>query len=737
MYLPPGEPTVHNTPHRRSTPDGAWLDLSAILFLGALLLTPVLISPHFGLFSDYSQILGWPARHIHSYNSFVREFRPLGDGRWTPMFHLITFGLYVLIGPSAFRFYVVQGLTLEASLAIVYLLTRWLAQGRRGAGWTACLLILVSAPFAENYFTLDKVEPRLVFFSLLSLGYFAWRIAKARQRPVVSVLETAMVFTMQFLAATLLIFSKETGAFIVAVAFLALAGARLQRDRDPRVVIEAALFFGATVVSLVLYIWLSSALMSPHVRAVRAQSGGVGRYLDYALTFGLVVQNTQGYFTWMKDTALCVLIFGAWSVAGLWKFRRRNWDDRRLLLFLAGSAGIFYATGILLWRWMLLYYMLPTVVFLAVAAGAIAFDRHTTNLSRIGWPVAIMLLALPTAVEVPARWRTAWAILAQDRSKDVILNAMQKHAETDSKFVVAMFDVGSAEIGSSLERYLQRNAYTPPYPVYNLVEGPWVNFADKHRFDGSAAEPPRTEEMDQARDLDSPFVIWRYKPWRLIHRVWWMEALAPGDLVVIPVGSPSNVAVQARGIAAFSNSREAILRARFPGVRMKVLEEAHVQDPLAQDYLGWDLLEVTKLEAGKVNLAGLDRELAGRNPAKLDSSQVYLGNGWSSVDWTHTNGTQAVPFRWGYNGAQLQAPRRGAKMTLDLEPNGQLARLPIKIRALDPTGREIASWALSGRMKVEFTAPAGEMLILRLQEEIQVTANTICFRLFGVSADSN
>ena len=206
--------------------------------------------------------------------------------------------------------------------------------------------------------------------------------------------------------------------------------------------------------------------------------------------------------------------------------------------------------------------------------------------------------------------------------------------------------------------------------------------------------------------------------------------------MVIPVGSPSNAGVQARGIAAFSDSREDIMNTRFPGVRMKLLEEALVQVPLEKDFLGWDLLEVTKVEEGPANLAGLDREAAGRNPAGLDASQVYLGSGWSKIDWTHTSGAQGEPFRWGYNGAQLMTPRAGATVRLDLEPNGQLARLPIKIRALDHRGREIASWALGGRMQVELAAPAGEMLVLQLPEEIHVTGDTICFRLFGVSADA-
>ena len=257
MSHPAATPSLQKTPGPWNLPGlllpvSAWFDLACILFLGALFLSPILVSPHFGLFSDYGQILGWRSRNIHDLVAFSKEFRPLGDGRWTPMFHILTFGLYSLIGPSAFGFYLVQGLTLLASLAIVYLLARWLAHSSRAAGWTACLLILLSAPLAEDYFTLDKVEPRLTFFFLISLGYFAWRVSKARARQPISGLETTLVFLVHALAAFLIVFSKETGVFMVGVAFLALVATLLQENRAPRVVKEAALFFGAMIVVLAL-----------------------------------------------------------------------------------------------------------------------------------------------------------------------------------------------------------------------------------------------------------------------------------------------------------------------------------------------------------------------------------------------------------------------------------------------------------------------------------------------------
>ena len=105
--------------------------------------------------------------------------------------------------------------------------------------------------------------------------------------------------------AVLIIFSKETGTFMVGVAFLALMAAWLQKDRDARVVKEAALFFAGMVVAMALYVWLSCALIPEEVRALRAQSAGVGRYLDYGVTWDLISHNAAGYWTWMSDTAAC------------------------------------------------------------------------------------------------------------------------------------------------------------------------------------------------------------------------------------------------------------------------------------------------------------------------------------------------------------------------------------------------------------------------------------------------
>ncbi len=550
------------------------------------------------------------------------------------------------------------------------------------------------------------------------------------------------MFLVYFLMAVLLIFSKETGAFIVAVAFLALAASFLQRQERPAWIRESALFFAASVLALILFVWINNTWLTDLARTHRAENAG-GRYLNYAVAKSLVLSNAQGYFLWTKDTVLCALIFAVWGVVGLFRGFGRRWDARQFLLFLLGSAGCFYLAGLLLWRYMLLYYMLPVAAFLAIAVAAIAF----TPGSRLR-PVLVALVLGGATLTAASRWHTGWAILAQDRAKDDIVHALEKQIPSHARAAVALFDVNAAEVARSLIFYLTVDGYEAadgkgplenddgepltPKPnkgairVYGLMEGPWVDYTDEHRYDGSAAEPPTTDEIDLARDLHTPYVIWQYAPRPVLHRVWWMDTLQPGDLIALPVGSPGNSRLQARGLGAFSVPREFYLDTRLRGVKTRVVEEDRIKLPFSNDFLGWDLLEVTAVDASGVGLAGLDRTQS------ADSAHFHLGKGWSRIDWTQLGAAGNDAFRWGFNGAQIFDGNAGHKIVLDLEQNGALANGPLKIRAMDANGRELASWPVAGRSKYEFNAPAGAEIRLMAPDELKVSPDTICFRLFGI-----
>ncbi len=706
MTAPPEAPAEQ----RPRLPKGAAVDLSAISILALLFLGPVLVSPHFGLFSDYDQLLRWPSESIHNLPRFFHDIRPLGDGRWNPVFHLLTVAAYGLFGPNAFFFFLAQGISLVFSLMLVYGITRWMSEGSRAAGWAACLLILISAPLAENYFTLDKVEPRVVLFSLLSIGFFAWRL----QRPATALLLHAGL--IQFLLAGLLIFSKETGAFLPAAVLVGCAAAALVQPRDSRLLKESAVYAAAACAALVLFVVLGRVLLEGDAKVLREQSGGLGRYLTYQISWDLIRDNFYGYLRKMPEMLFAVPIV---ALGMLWAFlrgRNRTWQAPQIVLFVTGAAGAIYLAGMLLWRFTLLYYMLPAVVFLAMASMALVFQKGHVRRGAI----LLLLMLVAASAQFADRWRTAWTVLAQDRAKDLILDALAEQAPLHHKAAVAMFDVRSAEIGRSLQVYLGLRhipvAEGPPglpgFRVYNLIEGPWVNLHDAHRYDGSEAEPPTSQEIDQAAALRTPFVLWQYSPRRQIHRVWWMSPLESGDLLILPAGSPANLGVSARGVAAFSDSAENILATRFSGVSTRLLKSAVIQVPFTKDYLGWKLFEVTGVSSAPPDFHGLESRFP---------------SGWSAIAWTPSR----EPYRWGYNNARMETS--AGALRLDLEPNGKLG-LPLTIRALDDSGREIATWPLRGRSTVELPAQGTGAVTFRVPDSLKAAPTTICFRIFGVSA---
>ena len=57
----------------------------------------------------------------------------------------------------------------------------------------------------------------------------------------------------------------------------------------------------------------------------------------------------------------------------------------------------------------------------------------------------------------------------------------------------------------------------------------------------------------------------------------------------------------------------------------------------------------------------------------------------------------------------------------------------VRAYVYDESGHELAVWPLQGRTKVEFSAPPGASIGLRVPDEIHVTARTICFRVFGLN----
>jgi putative effector of murein hydrolase LrgA (UPF0299 family) len=157
----------------------SWLViLLAAAVSSTVIMFPVLIWPHYGLFSDAGQIIEFPKQIIAGFPESLRLLGPLPDGRWNPAFHGLSALLYYLQPDTPLIFFVAQWLMLVGTLLCIGALIRALTGNIAGALIGMLVLVVCSSLF-ENFYTLDKVEPRITLFSALAILAFQRALKKS------------------------------------------------------------------------------------------------------------------------------------------------------------------------------------------------------------------------------------------------------------------------------------------------------------------------------------------------------------------------------------------------------------------------------------------------------------------------------------------------------------------------------------------------------------------------------
>ena len=145
----------------------AWLFIA--ILLPTLLMLPVLIWPHFGLFSDADQIITFPKIFFGNFaEGLPRLLHPADDGRWNPLFHGLTLFIYALSPGSSRIFYLAQWLMFVLTCISLGWIVRRITDGQGWAILGIALFCTASSVF-ESFYTLDKIEPRITFFAAVIL----------------------------------------------------------------------------------------------------------------------------------------------------------------------------------------------------------------------------------------------------------------------------------------------------------------------------------------------------------------------------------------------------------------------------------------------------------------------------------------------------------------------------------------------------------------------------------------
>jgi hypothetical protein len=667
--------------------------LCAILFSSLVVMAPILIVPHWGLYSDAEQILTKPEEVVAAFTSPLTELLPnlnaeIGprkDGRWTPTFQLLNTAIYSFFGENPRAFYAVSWAALATVLIVTFSLTYVITEHSYRAAWFAVALLLLGAPIFENFYTLDKPEVWLGLFSLLSLGWFAWSLRKHWRFPP-SPSQLISITLGQFVLAIGVISTKETGVFLLPVAAVMVAVLWLQTPRSSGRVTQTIILFAAYLTAFILFRLLFRLLMDPREMNYR--------YTTYEITLPLIINNLAFYLSQMPEVVFACILFMIWGIQQLIRGRIRYWVWQDIVLVGLGSAGCTYFGGMLLWRWPLVYFLYPATIFLSMTTAVLTHRLMSPDIYRrvrLLYKVCIAFVLLVAAgFYIEKRFYDGFAIYAQDQAKDVLVAALLPEINDETRLVMAFTDPNAFELGERLEFFLNR---TRPEAVkmFNLFEGPWIDRGNLNRYEASFAAVPDRQSLYASSQKPAPVA------WKFDGCTWSYSELTVGDWFVVPVGSERNKSVSARGISLYAQTATTYL-AFAPQLKFK--ERLQVRVPVGfwgREYLGWDVLEYEGFDI----IRGAPTRKASRS-----SANIVLGNHWYPFEKF-----DGETFRWVDNNAELivklpsDVTNDASALQIEVAPGPGIDSQPFTLYLQNEAGQTIAQKDIRSRQTISLNLP--------------------------------
>jgi hypothetical protein len=367
-------------------------------------------------------------------------------GRFFPAY----FGYYALeyrfFGTEIGGYYAVQALLLILTTLLLYAIVHTLT-GSMGLGWLGVFLFLTSSTIPENYQTVSKQEPRLLFFLLLSL-YCYIRADLAAQRPHSRTMTHRLprrgalmwggASTVSLMIAHL---TKETTLLVLPAACLWVLGACwLERGAARRPRTHAALgYLGITLVTGILFV-LAAYVYTP------TPLPWVGSYTGLGLRLTPSVETLLYYLKANFD----VLLLGGLALAGMlcWPMLQAPVPSVLAVyaLFCLLCAGVYLVLFIFVWKLTLAYYLLPAAGWAAIASSLLLkmlTPNHPVSLTRaLVLGVLMVGLVISRVYAIPAfynaavalnAWHTvngrmlAWAATLSENSRLLFINVPDEH----------------------------------------------------------------------------------------------------------------------------------------------------------------------------------------------------------------------------------------------------------------------------------------------------------------------
>lgn len=671
---------MYNSPNRLNSRHLPLWFLS--LFIPTILMLPVLIWPHYGLFSDAGQIVDFPRKVLAGLPQTLELLRPLEDGRWNPMFHGLSIAIYAIAPYSARAFYVAQwGMFFVTCLSIVWVINRVTAN--RLFAFLGLILFCTASSIFESFYTLDKVEPRVVFFAALFVASFLPTVSFHKHQHLQV---NKWFYVAQIISGIGIVFSKETGVFLAFALLLLCTSLFFNKSLNSsfgKVILRTALIqITIVIVYLILF-----RLLSPPMNY---------RYVSYDVSLTLIFENIVYYLRTSPELAVGLVCAGYWCLAFVFpkSYKFVNCKEDPLILPFLSFALFIYFSGICLWRWPLDYYLLPAhlLVALLIPLSLWVWAPFINKINRNILPMFVVFAGIVWVIYFVYRIFFGIAIFYFDAIKDDLAQFMSNRNLIEKRVVLPFTHPESAEVGERLEFFI--NAVRPlnnKIDLYNFWEPPFLNRHYLQRFDTSAGMIPNKGQLNELAKNPEKFVIWNLNNINFFEKgsSWRNEYLETGDLILVPVGSKILDKIHARGISMHAKSPSEFLKS----TPIEIESIGQVRRNLASLWLGWELFEVKSFEIAE-DSSGYSKHIlkvlndkteilptkstdALFNNNELQEEGVLLGKGWYEPEYQNSRF-----FRWTGTQSEIvltRLPEGRCSVSLHLEPLLDAQSKPLRL----------------------------------------------------------
>ncbi|HEY9681639.1 MAG TPA: hypothetical protein V6C86_08660 [Oculatellaceae cyanobacterium] len=570
----------------------------ALLALTTLVMMPVLLRPHWGMFSDPGQIVD-TCHTLFSHKTTFAELVGVACGDFRPVFHLANFAVWAICPDNPLPYFLLKwacfALTVDLTFQNAFLLS-----DSRKAAFISAIVWFLAYPTYEVIYTLDKGEIYLGMLFAIVIAAHLQSLRAARQ----GVFTTRNLFfgAIVLIGCLTLTFTKLPGNLVLAYSSLPLVVTILTPlcTSERRAFSLKALFREPTQ-KWRLYFFGTCVLASiSFVCFYIAGEGYKHPYGETSLSLSYLWSQLIAYVQGIPEFFACVSLTGGCFAAS----RNRlvsddNWQTfEAVMLLLVSFVG---ALALLSWKSQIAYSYYPLYSFL-LPAFACAISSGESRFRFFPAVIATTFLALL----LPARFVDAQQQFQMD---SLFLNLSKTIASKSLPFInsviVPMNHQASAELGEELEFMTYSFAGKQP-PPYDAV------------FRGVAAQkstaPPRISNVllnssgdshEDLHQLPEPFFFasnfvetpgfYKLSYIREKKQHWLVENVLHDDVILIPYGDLRLSKIPYRGLSLFIKPESAKLQS-YPSLELEPMfrVEKSVHDLFGRvQKIGWLGMQVT------------------------------------------------------------------------------------------------------------------------------------------------